>query len=353
MEANNTRQRIASISAEAAEWFVRLKDKDLSAAERQRYLQWLRLSPAHIAEMLRISRLYGALRSVGVVETTASDPSDPAADSNVVSLPMNASAQPKRPLLKRRVWMAIAALFVGQVLVTGLIWHATQSGRNFETGPSEWRQIELDDRTVVRMGPRTKLRIDFNDSQRLLALQRGEATFNVAKETQRPFIVHAGEAYVRALGTEFGVMHRDHDVVVTVAEGKVAVSKVIESKLRSATDSNIDAMLANLAIPLSAGEQIEVSDSMPSTVRRIDVQRELAWADRKLIVNQTVAQAVREFNRRNRIQIKVDDPELASLQVRAVFDAGDPESFAAFLAVSAKAKVTRPAKDILMLEQEK
>ena len=349
---NNTEHRIASVSAEAAEWFVRLKDKDLSAAERLRYVQWLRLSPTHIAEMLRISQVYGALRAVGVGESTASKPGDAVADSNVVTWPAGSPIQHARAKLQRRPWMAIAATFVFSALVSGIVWRAMETGNNFETGPGEWRQLELDDRTIVRMGPRTTLHVDFNDMKRSLSLQRGEATFKVARETKRPFIVHAGTAAVRALGTEFGVMHRDSDILVTVAEGKVAVSsKTNGSTVADAGASNSTASLTRISIPLSAGEQVELGPAGPAAVRRIDVQRELAWAERKLIVNETVAQAVSEFNRRNRVQITVADPELAALQVRAVFDAGDPESFAAFLAVSANAKVIRPSKDVLMLEQ--
>jgi ferric-dicitrate binding protein FerR (iron transport regulator) len=51
------------ISEEAADWFSCLKQEDLSASERQRYVRWLKQSPQHIAEMLKLWSLDGLLRA--------------------------------------------------------------------------------------------------------------------------------------------------------------------------------------------------------------------------------------------------------------------------------------------------
>jgi ferric-dicitrate binding protein FerR (iron transport regulator) len=48
---------------EAAEWFVRLGDDHMSMQDRLRYLDWLKSSPIHVAETLRLVRLDEALRS--------------------------------------------------------------------------------------------------------------------------------------------------------------------------------------------------------------------------------------------------------------------------------------------------
>ena len=56
---------------------------------------------------------------------------------------------------------------------------------------------------------------------------------------------------------------------------------------------------------------------------------ELAWASGQLSLQQeTVAEAVREFNRRNRLQIVIEDPGVAGLHLCCIFDASDPETFA-------------------------
>ena len=92
---------------------------------------------------------------------------------------------------------------------------------------------------------------------------------------------------------------------------------------------------------LTAAEQLTVSGVWPPAVEHVDAARELAWSNRRLVFeDDTIAAAAEEFNRRNRIQIIVD-PALRSKQVRGVFHADDPASFADSIAVSIKGIVVR------------
>ena len=52
-----------SIPEQAAEWLLRWHCGDLSIAERFEYLTWLKTSPVHIAETLRMCRLYSWLQN--------------------------------------------------------------------------------------------------------------------------------------------------------------------------------------------------------------------------------------------------------------------------------------------------
>src|SRR5262245_7953411 len=52
-----------SIPEQAAEWLLRWHCGDLSIAERFEYLQWLKTSPVHIAETLRMCRLFSWLEN--------------------------------------------------------------------------------------------------------------------------------------------------------------------------------------------------------------------------------------------------------------------------------------------------
>src|SRR5262245_24981326 len=58
MDANERRRQAA---ADAADWWVRLQSADLSATQRGEFVDWLRESPVHVAEMLRIAQVHGAL----------------------------------------------------------------------------------------------------------------------------------------------------------------------------------------------------------------------------------------------------------------------------------------------------
>ena len=72
-----------SIPEQAAEWLLRWHCGDLSIAERFEYLQWLKTSPVHIAETLRMCRLYSWLENTRLKLYITNEDNF----SNVVELP--------------------------------------------------------------------------------------------------------------------------------------------------------------------------------------------------------------------------------------------------------------------------
>ncbi len=321
------------VTEEAARWFVRLKDDDLTTAERREYLGWLKQAPAHVAEMLRITGVYSAVHGARLSGRISLEDVGP----NVIEL----SADQSAPKARRWRSLALAACCV-LAIVLSVSMVLLRSGKSIETGAGEWRHVSLEDGSFVRLGPRTRLQVDIGNTGRTIELRHGEATFQVAKDPARPFVVNAGLANVRALGTAFGIVRKADKVVVTVAEGSVSVSQKNQAADHPA------------AAPLSAGEQIAVSKTRASAVQRVDVARELAWAEGRLIFDsETLAQAVEEFNLRNRVQIEIQDPAIAARPVRGVFDAADPESFVEFLTTAAQVRVERTRGPRLVLKQER
>jgi len=86
--------------------------------------------------------------------------------------------------------------------------------------------ISLLDGSSVTLQPESRLRYPekFSDEIREVYLE-GEALFEVAKNPQKPFLVHANGLTTKVLGTSFSVrsFEEDRDVVVKVFTGKVAV----------------------------------------------------------------------------------------------------------------------------------
>jgi ferric-dicitrate binding protein FerR (iron transport regulator) len=63
--------RSQSVPEKAAEWFERLRTGDLSTPERYEYVRWLKESPRHVAESLRLLRLHAGLRkNRGILDPT-------------------------------------------------------------------------------------------------------------------------------------------------------------------------------------------------------------------------------------------------------------------------------------------
>lgn len=209
--------------------------------------------------------------------------------------------------------MAVSASLIG---LAALLWWPDYL---VETGASEWQSLALIDGSSVDAGPHTRLRHEFESGRRVICLLRGEAVFRVAEDTARPFIVEAGSVFVRATGTKFGVQRLSEQVVVTVLDGTVVVTRPESS---------------STMVTVGAGEQVSGSALWPAAVRRVDAARELAWANRQLIFESaTVAEIVDALNRRNRLQIDVE-PVLAARAVYGVFEANDRESFVRSLATT-------------------
>lgn len=355
------------ISEEAADWLVILKEPNLSFGERRRYVRWLKQSPAHIAEILRLSTLDGLLRKTDL-EGILTGPEEvgPSQTSNVVALiPRRIAAEPaldvvQQPVMRRHWKLAASLAALALSLLLGTVAKLAWFDNIIETEPGEWRHFALADGSIARVGPRSRLRVEFEDNQRSVYLTRGEAAFQVAKDPNRPFLVHAQMAVVRAVGIEFGVAHRNNTVVVTVAEGNVAVSQggrpIVPDVEKERTDAGSNAIndadkKKEESIAVTAGEQVSVSREKPMTVQHVDPTRELAWAHGKLIFNSdtTLAQAIEQFNRRNCVQIEVEDSELASSLVCCIFSADDPESFALSVATKENVELVREGSERLRL----
>lgn len=351
-----------ALSDEAAEWFIRLRDDRLNMRSRERNVRWLKESPAHIAELLRIQQVYTVLRAAKLENRPPGPPGQ--ADSNVIELmPRAQSAQPPiRPNQSRvrstttwKVAASVACLAVS--LLLGFIVKSVWLDRTLETELGEWRIATLTDGTVVRLGPASRLRVSFGDDHRTVRLLEGEALFQVAKDSSRPFFVKSEVLGVLAVGTEFRVSRRGDEDVVAVTEGTVAIYRDGRDEVRGAAPQPV-AQLASATggVPLVAGEQVAVSKankSQPVAKQKINLDYELAWADGWVTYeDKTIAEVATEFNRRNRVKIVIVDASIAERRL-AFFrgSATDPESFVAALAVSSDITIVRDDPEELRVER--
>jgi transmembrane sensor len=323
----DTIRRRHRASREAADWWAVLSSDEVSRAEREQFVEWLRESPVHVTEMLHILRVHGAL---GQFDEWSSLPADAAADEDTTVVQISEALPQPRSGWRRLRWLSSIAAGVLLLLVGGWLLLPALWGQVISTERGERRELVLEDGSIVQVDPQTRLRVRFDDQGRNVWLTRGRALFRVAKNPERPFVVRTDRAAVRALGTAFGVERRDRDrIIVTVVEGKVAVAG------ESARPDEEVLLTANQQITMS-GESTEVP------VRSVDSKEALAWAEGRLIFrDETVANVVSEFNRYNRVQIRVLDAELAARRVSGVFDAAYPEEFIAFIEGTTPVEIER------------
>ena len=95
------------------------------------------------------------------------------------------------------------------------------------TTDSNW-PVDLSDGSQVILEPQAKIKYPrlFSQTSRKVQLT-GDAFFDIAHDTLKPFYVYANEAVIRVLGTSFYVKaeEEDKDIQVIVKTGKVAVYK--------------------------------------------------------------------------------------------------------------------------------
>ena len=218
-----------------------------------------------------VDRLWEELE--GQMEPEASPPS-----------PRRPPLRPARTSTRRRTWpqaLAVAATMAA-VAVTAFVagqWvpsreAATSEGlqtRTIATAPGQRAQVELSDGTRVRLnvGSTLTLPVAFTAAAREVHLD-GEAFFEVAPDAGRPFLVSAGGATVRVVGTAFNVAAYGEPTEVVVAEGRVA--------LRTSGQP------AEADVVLGPGELGRLTGN-PSPIAKevVDVRRYLAWTEGRLV----------------------------------------------------------------------
>jgi transmembrane sensor len=332
---------------EAAAWLVRLQEVEPTAAERSSFTDWLRESPLHVGAMLHVSQTEHALKAFDGWEEIPK--AQASFGDTVVEWPasLQGTVSGQRPevnsrrggLPRRALLGAVAACAMGGIGMV-LWWTGVIGGAVYQTSIGERRDVALNDGSTLRLGPQSRVRVVLTGSERDVSLVWGEALFKVAKDPSRPFIVVADRTRVRAVGTEFGVERRSEAVIVTVAEGRVAVSESGAESLpflRGAATTPI--------VALAAGDQIEVPRAgSAGTVRKVNSANSLAWANGRLVFdNDSVGSIVQRFNQYNRIRLVVSDPKVAERRVSGSFDATDPQSFLTFLKSAVPVTVVQSA----------
>jgi len=364
----DTIDRDQRIRAEAAAWLAHLQG-DVASPDREKFVDWLRESHLHVAEMMRVSHVHGALERFEHWSKISDGQSEEAENlnANVVHLrgvppdqrgapSVAATDEPavtdggrRRPLIYALAASVSAVTIV--FLLQGMAWKEVRTQRG------ERREVALADGSNLRVAPESLLKIKLEDNERRVILERGQVLFKVAKDPNRPFLVTAEDTTVRAIGTQFGVERRKQQIVVTVAEGRVGVVGAGATSARPSTSPGSPEGGTTQEIALDAGEQLSLPlkgsrADRPAGVQKVDTNRELAWADGRLVFdNATVAEVVEEFNRYNLTQLHIADTALSGRRVTGVFNATEPESFVVFMDASVPVKVIRSGDSSITIQQ--
>jgi transmembrane sensor len=341
MSSDATPPISADIIDQASTWFVDFRLNEVDAQGRERFIEWLRLSPQHIRAYLEVAGTYTDMAAPG--QALALDVerwiAAARADASVVPLkalptPPRASTARDQPARSRfpRMRLAIAAGLVAAIVGALGIWR-WQIEESYATRIGEQRSFMLSDGSRIDLNARSKVRVRMGSARREIELVRGQAFFQVAKNPNRPFIVRAADATIRAVGTSFDVNRARSGTTVTVLEGRVAVQSPAP---RNAERADAPEATREPQPPeelfLSAGQQVQLSSVKAPVPRAANVAAAKAWTQRHLVFDGTPLQdVVEEFNRYNTRQLVVDDRALDTFLISGYYATPDPASLLAFL----------------------
>ncbi len=343
----------AEIEQLAAEWIAR-RYAGLSPEREQELARWLAADARHAAAFAELEATWTALNRIPL-PTLEQDGRDP----DALAPARTCSRTPRRWRTSLMTLAAAATVMLGALYFTSDRW--LHRGERFTdevaTTVGSFRKIALPDGSVVRVNTDSAVRIVYTATERRVQLLKGEAHFTVAKNPERPFFVEAGRVAVRAVGTAFNVRLRSADVEVLVTEGKVSVADPArgESLLAPRAPELPPLLVAGerAVVPLPTEERAHRPRAEPQSVAAPEMERALAWHDRRIdVVSAPLGDIVAEFNRYNRHPLKIVDPMLAARRFGGSFRADEPETFVRLLQLRFGLEVER-AGDTTLLHEPK
>jgi len=292
-----------AIRDEAATWVVRL-DASRDPRLRRDAHAWIDADPRHAVAFAEAEAAWEAARHVRLRDDAVVEGEEQA---EAVRLPLV-----ERPITRRAAAVGLLAASAAGVVGLGRML-APPGDDRLVTLHGQQRLTRLADGSSIRLNSGTTLKVSVNGAHRVVRMIEGEALFDVARDRRRPFVVDLGEARVQVIGTSFNIRKRLDRAELTVTSGLVAVTDV-----------------DGRAIRVGAGETTLIRPGLlaAATPGEALIRQRTAWQDGFIELNdETIEEAVAEFNRYRDQPIVVADPRIGSLVVSGRFGIRESREF--------------------------
>jgi transmembrane sensor len=333
MKPQHQEQTIAA--EQAAHWIETMQSPE--PRDTEEFRRWLLASPLNVQEALLASQM-AALLDKGIDLERRVDLKklimEAKANANVLPIRARGSISPPAMALRKpRRWnLRVAASAALIMLLAALAWGLQLRDRNtYSTKRGDQRNFVLADGSVIYLNTLSRVQIRYSESSRDIYLKQGQALFDVKHDAVRPFRVHAAEAVIQALGTQFDVRLFADRTTVAVVEGSVQVSTT-DGSGDSLLHSNTAAMGSPAKVVAGEAATIDARGTIaPAAHKDTGLIRE--WRRQRVVFDDTPLQEIAsEFNRYNVApQLRVADGEVGAKLYSGSFSARSPESLLAFL----------------------
>lgn len=307
---------INGIEDQAARWSARVAHGEMTAARSEELEAWLASDRRHRGAYLRAQAALLRLE-----QTVIEGPRLGAVGNDNPPGPAVSLDVPRRPRWPRYAigGGAIAACVAG-LLALGMPTLRPAAPRTVH--PAE---TALTDGSVVVLGAGGRIASKFGPDLREITLQSGEATFRVAHDPSRPFVVRSGRVLAQATGTVYSVRRLGSEGArVRVSEGSVLVWAEGARGAAVAVRAG-----ASLSLEPSDGAAPTHASGPPESVA------EFSFDD------VPIATAAARFNRVNPTKIVILDRAVGATPIVGLFKSDDPQRFAEAAAALTGARVVR------------
>lgn len=208
------------------------------------------------------------------------------------------------------------------------------------TEKGEKARVTFSDGTKVILNAAGSLRFpkEFHGAKREVYLD-GEAYFKVAHDPEHLFIVHAQDAKVKVLGTEFNIRgwNEDSSVDIAVQEGRVSVNSSSSERVQAVPE-----------VILTQGQFTRVERGKnPTPAKDINIENYLLWTRGGLhFDNVPFEQVLRYIERKFDVQISVADTAVLKVPFTSTFGKAELSEILQVVAASMEMEYSRDGSKI-------
>jgi transmembrane sensor len=214
--------------------------------------------------------------------------------------------------------LAAAVVLAFCMAAGAFFWSVARTTYSTELG--ERRTVVLRDGSRLSLDSATRVRVHYSTHARELELLRGQARFDVAHDTKRPFSVTARGEKIVATGTAFNVDLPENEVLVTLLEGRIVVLDVASSSTGPAERAR--------PLELHAGEQMIAAPLQAPKIKEVNLEQAVAWQNGQVVVeNEPLSSVVSRLNRYTQHRVVIADQATADLRISGVFNTGNMDGF--------------------------
>lgn len=303
------------LRAAAADWLARLDRPDVGEADWIAFDAWLEAAPEHKLAYDEVLALWSD------VEAAA-----PSLDQ--------ALTPPRAPASRR--WVLAGGLAAAGLVAAITPWSDfTAPTVTYQTARGERQSVTLSDGTRIDLNAGSRLTVRLTGRERRVAIDGGQAIFDVAKDPRRPFLIEAGDRTVRVVGTQFDVRYRDGRQSVTVARGVVEVRPTAG---------------AGKAYRLTVGQRLDHMAGAPDAeVTAGSPQAVFAWRSGKLVYrDEPLANVVADLNQYADRPIRLADARTGRLPFSGVLVTADGADMVQTLTLVAPVTSTTTPEGLLL-----